>query len=232
MNEKLAELQENKISSVNQNEKNVYFYGNGKGFKLMFVGNSITKHRPLGSWKNDCGMAASSIDRDYVHLLVKKFENALKEEISFSICQIANYERTLDLETLKTGYSDAKGYNPDIVIMFFGANVPRTEAVGNIRYTDAETLEKFGPAYEAVRNFVCGENTLVFHSDGFYIRPDLDEEKKKICKKYKDTYINLEDIRSREDTHGGYNHPGDVGMAAIAERFWSVIEERLEKNHG
>ena len=43
------------------------------GFGALFVGNSLTKCRPKPDigWTNDCGMAASASENDYVHLLMK-----------------------------------------------------------------------------------------------------------------------------------------------------------------
>ncbi len=229
MDKKIEKLQENIISPFNQNGQSVFFTGDGNGFKILFVGNSIAKHspKPEVGWTNNCGMAASSIDKDYVHLVAEKCKKEYREDTSFCICQVANYERTLDPMLLDKLYSDAKNYNPDVLIMFIGANAPKTAVEGNVRYSDPETVEKFGVAYEALRNYLVGENTLVFHSDGFYIRPDLDEVKKKISEKYGDTYINIEDIRNRVDTHGRFNHPSDLGMTEIAERFWSAVNGKL-----
>ena len=64
--------QENIVPAVNQNNSNVYIYGES-GFRVLFVGNSITKYRPKPDigWNNDCGMAASAPENDYVHLLMK-----------------------------------------------------------------------------------------------------------------------------------------------------------------
>ena len=47
---------------------------NGKGLRVMFVGNSITLHnvKPEIGWFNYCGMAASTAEKDYVHLLEKR----------------------------------------------------------------------------------------------------------------------------------------------------------------
>ena len=46
----------------------------GKGIKVMFVGNSITLHGVLPSigWNNEWGMAASAKENDYVHIIEKK----------------------------------------------------------------------------------------------------------------------------------------------------------------
>ncbi len=230
MDKKIEKLQENIISPFTQNSRFVFFDGDGKGFKILFVGNSIAKHspKPEVGWTNNCGMAASSIDKDYVHLVAEKCRKEYREDTSFCICQVAPYERTLETETLEKHYSVLKDYNPDVIIMFIGANVERIDGQGNVRFTSPEIVKKFAFAYEELRNFLVGDNTLVFHSDGFYIRPDLDDEKMKISEKYDDTYIHIEDIRERVDTHGRLNHPSDLGMAEIADRFWNAIKDKLK----
>jgi hypothetical protein len=49
--------------------------------RILFLGNSITMHgaKPSIGWSNNCGMAASALDKDYVHVLTRaerKFEHA------------------------------------------------------------------------------------------------------------------------------------------------------------
>ncbi len=217
----MKDLQENIISSVNQNKYDTYIYGD-KGFKVLFAGNSITRHglKPEVGWNRECGMAASSVEKDYVHLFMKKVREEYRSDASFAIAQVANYERSLNAEALKT-YEFAKEYKPDVLIMFFGANVSKDHD------TDPALTEKFRAAYEDMRNYLKSENTLVFHSQGFYIRPVLDEQKEKIAKKYGDTFINIENIRNREETHGMFNHPGDLGMEEIADAFWKAVKPLL-----
>ncbi len=216
------DFQENIISAVNQNKSNIFLHGNGN-FKVMFVGNSITKHapKPEVGWNRDCGMAASSIETDYVHLLVKKFEDYRGEEISWSIVQVASFERNFDPDNIEKFYFEVKDYNPDIMIMFFGANVSKDYD------HDENPTFKFGESYEKLRNYLAGDRTNVFHSQGFYIRPILDAEKQAVAQRYDDTFINIEDIRTKEETHGAFNHPGDLGMQQIAERFWENIQRAL-----
>jgi hypothetical protein len=60
------------------------------------------------------------------------------------------------------------------------------------------------------------------------VRPKLDAEKEAVAKKRGDVFVNMRDISARADTHGRYNHPGDLGMQLIAERFWQHIEPRLK----
>lgn len=216
------DLQENKVSAINQNKKDIFIFGD-TGLKIMFVGNSITKHEPSpeGEWYNDCGMAASSVEKDYVHQLLEKCRNEYKEDISYCIVQVANFEWHFDEVDLEELYSEVKDYNPDIMIMFFGANVSKEyDSNPNPSIT-------FGEKYEALRNYLKGENTLVIHSQGYYIRPKLDEEKESVARKYGETFVNLEYTREREETHGMYNHPNDLGMTEIADAFWNAIKSKL-----
>ena len=217
----MKNFQENIVPAFNQNKGDVFLYDNELAkLKILFVGNSITKHAPKADigWYNDCGMAASSADKDYVHLLVKKLMK-YDENVSYGIAQVAQYERTFFEKTAKDDYQSAADYNADIVIMFFGANVAK-------EYDDMENPPKtFGEAYEDMRNLLSQKKKeKVFLSMGFYIKPKLETEKRAVAQKYGDVFIDTSDIYSREDTRGKFNHPNDVGMQAIADRFWEHLE--------
>jgi hypothetical protein len=108
--------------------------------------------------------------------------------------------------------------------MFYGANVSR----------DYDTMENppktFGESFEEMRNLLSNNGKAkVFISEGFYIRPVLDAEKKAVAEKYGDTFIEMDDIRTKPETHGLFNHPGDLGMEEIANRFWEHIKPTVEK---
>ena len=67
-----AKYQANIVPSSNQVKKASELFGvppEKASRRVAFVGNSITRHGPKPSigWVNDCGMAASSVDKDYVH---------------------------------------------------------------------------------------------------------------------------------------------------------------------
>lgn len=220
----MKNLQENIVPSNNQNTFDYYEYDKGEGVRVLYVGNSITKHSPKPEigWTNNCGMAASSIENDYVHLIQAKIKE-IQPDAAFSILQVANYEREFYTRNPENYYMGAKEFKPDVIIMFFGANVNR-------EYDTAENPPKtFGQAYEDLRNFlVDGRDALVIHSQGFYIRPVLDAEKQKVAEKYNEAFVNLEDMRVLEETHGQFNHPNDYGMKIIADRFWTEIEDYIK----
>lgn len=217
----MKDLQENIVPAFNQNKGNVFLHENPNSkLRVLFVGNSITKHapRPQIGWERDCGMAASCLEKDYVHLLVKRMQ-AYDPNLSFGIAQVAQYARTFFEKRACEDYQPAADFHANLVIFFYGANVSK----------DYDTMQAppktFEEAYEDMRNLVTHNGTAhAFHAMGFYIRPRLEEEKTAVAAKYGDPYIDIDDIRVREDTHGEFNHPSDLGMQLIADRFWTAIE--------
>ena len=221
----MKDLQKNDVPATNQVKKNVFVHENS-GIRILFAGNSITKHspRPAMGWLNDCGMAASDIDHDYVHLLLSKIREYDKNA-AWAIAQVGGYEANL-FNGAKPGdhHSEAADFDADIIIMFYGANTPK----------EYDTMENpprtFGDAYEEMRNFLDKSGKArVIHCQGFYVRPKLDKEKIKICEKYGDTWVSLGDIGTREETHGRFNHPSDLGMQIIAEKLWEKTEPIIKE---
>lgn len=117
---------------------------------------------------------------------------------------------------------EAKKFSADLVIMFFGANVPKKyDTLTNLTIT-------FGERYEQLRNYLDnGINTKFIHSQGFYIRPRLDAEKEIVEEKHCDMFVSIEDIRALDESHGRFNPPSDYGMRLIAERFLKYINKIL-----
>lgn len=220
----MKDLQENIVPAANQNNSH-YFEHGGNGLRVLFVGNSISKHAPKPSigWNNDCGMAASSVDKDYVHLTVEKIKK-YDPEVSFSILQVADFERGFDSIDIIDFVKEAAAYKADIIIMFFGANVSKD-------YDKEEYPKvKFGTAYEILRNLIASKpGCAVFHSQGFYIREKLNNEKRKVAEKHGDTYMTIDEIIASPLSRGQFNHPGDLGMQMISDRFWEFIEPEVKR---
>lgn len=212
-------LQENVVPAQKQNAFRV-FRQDGNGLRILFVGNSITRHGPKPSidWYKDCGMAASDIEHDYVHLLLKKIGEK-HPDLGYCIAQVAEVEQHYDNPEILMNYEKAAKFGADIVVMFFGANVPKKRCDPY-----PEQVAVFESTYRKMRNLFSKDGAKVFHVEGFYIRPILDEVKKRVSKEYGDFFIELGEIRTREDTHGLYNHPNDQGMDEIADCIWKEIQ--------
>jgi hypothetical protein len=218
----MKNYQENIVPAVNQNAENVFLYENPNSkIKVLFVGNSITRHAPKPDigWYNDCGMAASSLENDYVHLIVKKIKEKYDENLSFAIAQVSAFER--DFATMEPSelYQSAKDFNADIVITFFGANVSHEYD------KTANPVKTFASTYANMCDYLSNGRAKVYHGMGFYIRDRLDEEKSSVAKERGEVFMDISDIRARDDSHGLFNHPGDLGMAMIADRFFSYVEK-------
>lgn len=222
------DLQENNVPAANQNRCDFFNLKDGSGVRVMFVGNSITKHGIKESigWYNDCGMAASEEKCDYVHRLMEKISEK-DNDAAFSVLQVANFEREFPVFDIEKEYKQAKKFAPDIVIMFFCANVNR-------EYDAAENPKEkfkvtFGERYEELRNWLkVKDTTVIIHSQGFYSRPKLDSEKKNVADKYNDNWIELDDFSQTEEVRDPrFNHPNDLGMEKIADRFWDTIKNYL-----
>ena len=223
------DFQANPVPALGQNAQNQTAFDSAKkGPRVLFVGNSITLHgpRPQIGWTNNWGMAASKRENDYVHLLQKKIV-AANPDAQCCLLQVAG---TIERSFFKPEWSCeanfkwAREFKPDVIVLFFGANVPHDYDNGKMK-----PARTFGEAVDAFRTYLDPEKkALVLMSQGFYIRPKLDGEKEAVAKKHGDVFVHMEDIRDRKDTHGRYNHPGDLGMQLIAERFWRHMEKKIK----
>ena len=223
------DFQANPVSALGQNARNqTAFDATKKGPRVLFVGNSITLHgpRPQIGWTNNWGMAATARDKDYVHLLQKK----IVEVQPAAQCCLLQVAGTVERSFFKADWSCEKNFKwarefrPDVIVLFFGANVPKDYDVGKL-----QAARSFGDAVDAFRTYLDPEGkALVLVSQGFYKRPKLDAEKEAVAKKHGDVFVQMEDLQDMKEAHGRYNHPGDLGMQLIADRFWSKMADRVK----
>lgn len=217
----------NTVSPVNQlrGNPNITFEGRADGSpRIMFVGNSITRHAPLEKigWTNDFGMAASSKENDYVHL-TEAFVREKHPDAAFCICQASGWE---------VGYAREDHTNDSFVTAReFGADYIIFRIIENVSVKDFDHAE----FTEAVREFISylnpGSRAKVIMTTGFWSHPG-DEDLRRIAEEDGYPLAELGDI-GRDETmratglfahEGVASHPGDKGMAAIAE----AVEKYLD----
>ena len=225
----MNELKKNTVEAKNQlkDSRCVTFkeLTENSGTRIMFVGNSITKHgykADIG-WFYNFGMAASCEENDYFHIcmseLKKKYQNP-----AFCICQVSQWEANY-----KTGeekyplYQDAQSFDADIIIMRAIENVPADGFDKDIFFEEYDKLLKFlNPSGKA----------KIIITTSFWIHP-ADDSVRLYAKEHNLPLCELGDLGEMDEMkaigkfeHSGVaNHPGDLGMKTIAERILSKMEE-------
>ena len=193
------------------------------GLKVLFVGNSITRHgykADIG-WYGDWGMAASCEEKDYVHRTVAK----LKEKygnVSAFIAQCAEWERNYERteEVLNRTYSEARDFAADIVVIRIGENMPKGSAPA--------CKPQFA---EMIKFFASNPEAKVIVTDSFWRNDARDGMIREIAEENGYVFCHLCDLELDESNmaiglfeHKGVaKHPSDKGMEMIATRIFDCI---------
>ena len=218
----------NTVKATGQIDVNkfVSIYKRGGSKKVLFFGNSITRHEPNAEigWHGDWGMAASSRENDYVHLIVAELDKKYGK-VDYCIAQGAMWEweyRNTD-RVLEEYYSSVRDFDADIVIIRIGENI-----------TAAKHLEvNCKPHFAKAVDFLVGENAKkVVITDMFWYSV-YNDSLREVCEEKGYTFCHLTDLEEDERTmakglfehEGVAGHPGDYGMRCIADR---ILEKRFE----
>ena len=94
--------------------------------RILFLGNSITLHGPNADigWTGNWGMAASSEDKDYVHLVTSSLAQHIGARPQIMVRNIADFERNYATYDVDQKMRDLFAFDPDLVILAIGENVP------------------------------------------------------------------------------------------------------------
>jgi len=193
----------------------------GTGRRILFIGNSMTLHginEELG-WKNECGMAASSPEKDYVHQLIRLFDDPNN---AYCICQVSGWERQY-----KTGgellerFAQARDFGADILVMRFVENCPKQDFDETAFKTETARLLQY----------LNSRNGRILLTTGFWHHPG-DEAIRALAKEWNVPLAELGDLGEQDTmkaiglfSHRGVaNHPGDKGMEAMAERIFDAMD--------
>ncbi len=225
----MAQIDKNTVAAENQldESRKISFEENGKGVRILFIGNSITRHAPKESigWRYDWGMAASSKENDYVHV-AKKAILEVAPEAAFCICQAADWEKNYkNGENELAKFVKAKDFNADIIVIRLIENC-------ELKDFDAEIFEK---EYTKLINFFNKNETAKVIITSSFWKHTGDDTLKSIADKNKFDFVYLgdlgEDAQMRADglfEHEGVAaHPGDRGMSTIATRIFEKAKKYL-----
>ena len=215
----------NTVESKNQlnGNPNIAFEGDGEGLRVLFVGNSITRHgyRAEIGWYGDWGMAASSKEKDYVHRAIAMLEEKYGK-VYACITQGSDWERGYDrtAEVLNEEYSASREFCADVVVIRIGENMPKGCA--------PECKPQFA---EMIEFFASNENAKVIVTDSFWQNDARDGMIKEICEEKGYTFCQIHDLEYDEanmaiglfEHNGVARHPSDLGMENIAKRIVELV---------
>jgi hypothetical protein len=205
--------------------------GGEKAFSqsLLVVGNSLTQHgsAPDIGWTSNWGMAASSADKDFVHLLVKKLEEDKKHTIDLSIIPGYSIEKSFFNET---DYKILDGVNGtyDYIVLEIGDNIDFTnplKATFQNRYHDVVDKLKIK----------LGKNGVLVCLGKWWSSDVIDDQIRSACEAGKGKFVSLKLISSQIESKASHErqfsnagvggHPGDWGMQKISEVIFCALTD-------
>jgi alpha-galactosidase len=197
--------------------------------KILFVGNSITKHGPKADidWHGNWGMAATSEDKDYVHLVTKALAAKHGAQPEILVKNVADFERNHVGYDIAGKFADAAAFKADLIILCIGENVaalktPEAQADYQAQVTALLKALKTNP------------KAAIIVRSSFWANPAKDSAMRQACEAVGGTFVDIGALSKDEQNYarserpykhaGVANHPGDRGMAAIAEEIVRVVK--------
>lgn len=226
----MAQIDKNTVKADNQLDdmfKVTFENEQSKGLRILFVGNSITRHAPKAEigWFNDWGMAASSKENDYVHI-VKKLVLEKSPDATFCICQMSDWEKDyINGESLLHKFEKAREFEADIIIMRLIENCSSKNLKADI----------FTNEYTKLLDYLNKGNKAKIIITSSFWKHSGDICLNKIADDISADYIYLGDLGESSDMradglfeHKGVAiHPGDKGMEQIAERIYEKLKKYM-----
>jgi len=190
--------------------------------KVLIIGNSITFHAPaleLG-WTGNWGMAATSLQNDYVHLLEAELLS-VQEMIQLQYDNSSGFEAMFWKFELDT-FNSLRDYEADLIIINLGENVNEQDAsnhhFGNSLGDLIKFLDKSGNA-----EVVC--------VDSFWNKDVVNKQIFELCMDQEYRFVHISDLSENKQftALGKFEnpevaaHPSDLGMEKIANRILEVL---------
>ena len=230
VNNAFEQLNKNTVDAGNQlkESETVRFINHeGKGKRVMIVGNSITLHgikEDIG-WFNEWGMAASAKEKDYAHILMSEISK-IDSDAAFCICQVSSWEQNYKKgkEAYKN-FENASQFNPDIIVARFIENCPGADFDSEIFKLELKALLQYLSNNRPVKTIL---------TTGFWHHPG-DCAIIEAAAEWGYPLVELGDLGEDEKMkaiglfqHSGVaNHPGDLGMKHIADRIFDVLKKHM-----
>jgi len=215
----------------------------GEDFKILVFGNSLSFHgrsEPIGWFPVDCGMAASSADKDYVHQLLQMIDEIMpNKRITVRILPSLKFERNFASFDPSQYEKLLSSWRPDLTIFQLGENVP---------FNEENTPEIFTKKYtELLEYFKTHGSPVVICTTSFFPSRQLNDATQKAATSSKCFIVDLSHLTLLDNENfakdeknypgdktvwkvGGIGlHPGDLGMKNIAKEIFVIVNAVWEE---
>lgn len=211
----------------------------GEKFKILVIGNSLAMHgiaQNIG-WNHISGMAATSIEKDYAHLLFKKVENKLpKKKLCLRISNFAKFERN-HASFESNSIVSLVNYQADLIVFQLGENVKiqnekhkwlfeekYIDLINSFRENGNPMIICTTPFFPSlIKNEIIEK---VAYSTNSYL-VDLSHLPLLNSNNYAKNETNYNGDKSIWKENGIGNHPGDIGMENIAKQIFITINASI-----
>jgi len=199
--------------------------------RILFLGNSITLHGPKADigWTGNWGMAASSKDKDYVHLVTHALAEHTGATPEIMVRNIADFERNYATYDIDGQMKDLFAFDPDLVVLAIGENVPALVS------DEAKTQFTAG-VMSLLRCALAKRHPLVVVRSCFWPDAAKDEVLRAACQEANGIFVDAGPLgrdpanaaRSERTfaQDGVAGHPGDRGMKALADAIVQAVLKR------
>ncbi len=231
----MSSIEQNTVAATEQvrDKDNMRMVSRGGQKRILFVGNSITRHGPKSEigWLHDWGMAASAPEKDYVHqtvaLLEQKWGPVDYAFVNFSKWEVNYWDDTVlrDCET----YLE---FEPDIVVLRIGENIWSRAVRDKLQEIDLH------PHCTLMVESFAKKGAKILLTDLFWPHEPIDSVIRRVAEEGNYPLVHLGDLGESDENkaiglfeHTGVAaHPGDLGMYRIAERIAAAILNMTEKD--
>ena len=200
-------------------------------YDILAIGNSITVHPMCSYWWGPWGMAASSIDKDYIHRVQAGLMSQY-EVVNLDIIPVQSWETSTARSKQLKKFDEKLANSYDLVIIQLGENV--------------SDMTSFKKDFNKLVNYVetAQPDAKIVVIGDFWYRSGRDSAKKDVASSHGCEYVDLSEIRGVKKYlpekgtkvlgyDGKYHtitkasvlqHPNDLGMEYIANKVLEAVE--------
>ncbi|WP_245565096.1 SGNH/GDSL hydrolase family protein [Spirosoma spitsbergense] len=197
--------------------------------RLLVIGNSIMFHGPateLG-WTNSNGMAASALDKDFVHLLMARLQT-INPATTLRLQAGTGLELNFGKPTYVMDEFDepVQTFKPDLIVIRIGENV----SDGDVPLRNLEG--QFRQFIDRIIQLSGGQPVRIVTTTSVWNKPQTDAVIRKIIAEKGMTLVDLSSMvdqgqyfASQYANGGVAAHPNDAGMQRITDLIWEKVNQ-------